>query len=104
MIIIRYGPHTTFGKILAFTDRHFTNIISLDRKYHIRSLLKSRDGDIWVGGDGPTLGKIVNNEFVPVENIDMNDRLFPESVLALYEDADGVLWAAQNIVADPNGE
>jgi|HubBroStandDraft_1064217.scaffolds.fasta_scaffold09745_4 ligand-binding sensor domain-containing protein/signal transduction histidine kinase len=62
-----------------------------DTKISVRALLLDRDGNLWVGSDTDGLYRIHGNS---VDHFGLADGLSGNSVKNLYEDQEGIIWAA----------
>ncbi|MCI5144371.1 MAG: hypothetical protein D3923_02325 [Candidatus Electrothrix sp. AR3] len=83
----------TYTELVRFDGEEFTHYNRSTREDFpasaVRSLLKGRDGKLWIGTNDSGLLRFHNNKF---ETFGMQDGLPSNSVRRLFEDADGGLW------------
>lgn len=100
----------TGGGLASFDGVRFTPVKVDERdeaaSEPVNALLYSRAGDLWVGTDDRGIIRRTAHGSV---NVSESAGLTQERVRAMYEDADGVIWAAtqngvERIAASPEGE
>jgi signal transduction histidine kinase/ligand-binding sensor domain-containing protein len=82
----------TKGAIQRLVDGHvemFSRLPAVTREFHVRSMLRDREGGLWVGTTGRGLVHIHQGR---TEMFTRNDGLSGDDVTAIFEDRDGNIW------------
>ena len=85
------GPGQGLGKFQDGAFRPFVTPTFDGRKVGVADMLVDRDGNLWVGTTGEGLLRIRGNV---VDHYGRADGLTGDLVFALFEDREGIVWAA----------
>jgi signal transduction histidine kinase/ligand-binding sensor domain-containing protein/CheY-like chemotaxis protein len=81
------------GEIIRFKDGVISSFLSLDKRAVMTSSCSDRNGDIWIGTEGDGVLRISNGKLFVYT---INEGLLANTILSVYEDPFGNLWAGTN--------
>jgi len=88
------GPAGLGLGLQKFIGDHFQPFVTRDfdgSKVHTTALLKDRDQNLWIASDDSGVYRIHGET---VDHFGRTDGLSSDSVLAIYEDREGIIWAS----------
>lgn len=87
--ILAEGPGLGLGRLIEGIAKPFVTPTFDGSKVVVNAMLFDRDGNLWVGTVGKGLFRIRGNV---VDHFQHSDGLSGDSVLALFEDREGIVW------------
>ena len=84
------GPGLGLGRLIEGKAKPFVTPTFDGTKVVVNAMIRDRDGNLWVGTIGKGLFRIRGNL---VEHFQHKDGLSGDSVLSLFEDREGIIWA-----------
>jgi signal transduction histidine kinase/ligand-binding sensor domain-containing protein len=87
--ILAEGPGLGLGRLIEGIAKPFVTPTFDGSKVVVNAMLFDRDGNLWVGTVGKGLFRIRGNV---VDRFQHTDGLSGDSVLALFEDREGIVW------------
>src|ERR1700733_6145318 len=83
------GPGLVLGRLIAGIVKPFVTPTFDGSKVVVNTMVFDRDANLWVGTVGKGLFRIRGNV---VDHFQQRDGLSGDSVLALFEDREGIVW------------
>ena len=87
--ILAEGPGLGLGRLIDGIAKPFVTPTFDGSKVVVNAMIFDRDGNLWVGTVGKGLFRIRGNV---VDHFQHSDGLSGDSVLALFEDREGIVW------------
>ena len=87
--ILAEGPGLGLGRLIGGIAKPFVTPTFDGSKVVVNAMVFDRDGNLWVGTVGKGLFRIRGNV---VDHFQHKDGLSGDSVLALFEDREGIVW------------